>query len=116
LWSKVSLHVINCKKYLSLDNTREKILFNRFTQLNDKWVYDKSENLSSLELTSDRFTHLFVEENGEASTLELLEELKKSHEIVQEISAFGGLEINYKQFPGIGIRKKKALSIFKRKL
>ncbi len=91
-------------------------LIDRFTQLNDKWVYDKTENLSSLELSSDRFTHLFVEENEEGSTLLLLEELKKSHELVQEISAFNGLEINYKQFPGISIRKKKALSIYKRKV
>ena len=91
-------------------------MINRFTQLNDNWVYDKTENLSSLELSSDRFTHLFVEENNEASTLALLEELKKSHELVQEVSAFGGLQINHKQFPGISIRKKKAMSIYKRKL
>ena len=87
----------------------------RFTQLNDKWSYDKSENLSIEELLSDRFTHLLIEAGTDETSLALSNRLEKSHEVLQEVSAFNGLEINTKQFPGFSIRKKKALSIVIRK-
>ena len=87
----------------------------RFTQLNDKWSYDKSENLSIEELLSDRFTHLLIEAGTYETSLALSNRLEKSHEVLQEVSAFNGLVINTKQFPGFSIRKKKALSIVKRK-
>jgi hypothetical protein len=66
-------------------------------------------------LLSDRFTHLLIEAGTDETSLALSNRLEKSHEVLQEVSAFNGLEINTKQFPGFSIRKKKALSILKRK-
>ena len=88
----------------------------RFTQLYDKWTYDKSENLSIDELSSDRFTHLLVEVNdADKTSVELRRRLESSHELVDQVSAFNGIELAPKSFPGFQIRKKKAISVFKRK-
>ena len=90
--------------------------WSRFTQLYDNWTYDKSENLSIDELSSERFTHLLVEVNdADKTSSELRRRLETSHDLVDQVSAFNGIELAPKSFPGFFIRKKKAVSIFKRK-
>jgi len=83
----------------------------RFTQLNDNWIYDKSENLSMDELSSKVFTHLLVEADGSETS----SRLDATHTVLDEINAFNGIKITPNQFPGLTIDKKPAITIFKRK-
>jgi hypothetical protein len=45
----------------------------------------------------------------------LSERLGAGHEVVAEVSAFNGLEIGRESFPGFDIKRRKALTIYKRK-
>jgi hypothetical protein len=54
-----------------------------------------------------------VEES--VDSLPLIKHLETTHEKLEEVYAFNGIKIDYKTFPGLSIRKKKAMYIFKRK-
>jgi len=51
----------------------------------------------------------------EAGSDDELAHLQLTHDVIDEIWAFNGIEITRNRFPGFSIRKKKAILIYKRK-
>ena len=80
----------------------------RFTQLNDNWIYNKTEKLSPEELVF--FSHLLVE----SSDAESMSYLINTHQIIGEVTAFRDISMDLRKFPPVRINFKSAVTIFKK--
>lgn len=83
----------------------------RFTQLNDHWIYNKTENLDTEQL--HEFTHLLIEAKSKYSSN--LKAYQHTHVILDNIESFSQVAVNYKLIPPVKIRTKPALFILERK-
>lgn len=83
----------------------------RFTQLNDHWIYNKTENLDIEQL--HEFTHLLIEAKSKYSSN--LKAYQHTHVILDSIESFSQVAVNYKLIPPIKIKTKPALFILERK-
>lgn len=83
----------------------------RFTQLNDYWIYNKTENLDTEQL--HEFTHLLIEAKSKYSSN--LKAYQHTHVILDSIESFSQVAVNYKLIPPVKIKTKPALFILERK-
>lgn len=83
----------------------------RFTQLNDNWIYNKTENLDTEQL--QEFTHLIIEARSKYSSI--LKAYQHTHVILDSIETFSQVAVNYKLIPPVKIKMKPALFILERK-
>jgi len=83
----------------------------RFTQLNDNWVYDKTEDMTDEDLLG--FSHLIVP--GQHKYTMQLKPFLESHEFLAEIEAFSGLKLDYSRFPPVYVETKPVLYVLRRK-
>lgn len=83
----------------------------RFTQLNDHWIYNKTENLDAEQL--HEFTHLLIEAKSKYSSN--LKAFQNTHVILDSIESFSQVAVNYKLIPPVKIKTKPALFILERK-
>lgn len=83
----------------------------RFTQLNDHWIYNKTENLDTEQL--HEFTHLLIEAKSKYSSN--LKAYQNTHVILDSIESFSQVAVNYKLIPPVKIKTKPALFILERK-
>lgn len=83
----------------------------RFTQLNDYWIYNKTENLDTEQL--HEFTHLLIEAKSKYSSN--LKAYQHTHVILDNIETFSQVAVNYKLIPPVKIKTKPALFILERK-
>jgi len=64
------------------------------------------------QLSSNRFTHLLVEDS--AATKSFQSVLKETHIVWGEIDAFEKLEVDFKKFPPVAIKLRRAIIIYKK--
>jgi len=100
--SRVNVHldVFSCQTGVS-----------RFLQERHDWSYSKAENITAEEKM--RFTHLLVE-GSHRYTLQLRPYLE-THDIIGEVEAYAGIEVQYNQFPPVTVKRKPAIYILERK-
>jgi len=84
----------------------------RFTQENDDWDYDKTEDMTEDQLQN--FTHLLIEGHHKSSLD--MKPFLDTHEFVAEIESFSGLKFNYAYFPPISIQTRPSIFILKKNL
>ncbi|CAL4123043.1 unnamed protein product, partial [Meganyctiphanes norvegica] len=96
---------------LHIDNLCAQSGVSRFTQLNDNWIYNKTENLQAGSSKLRKFTHLLVEAKSKFSYN--LKKYKDTHEILASVEAFSHLHFNYQQFPPVKVRVKPTVFILK---
>jgi len=84
----------------------------RFGQLNEDFItYDKTEGLSSQDfLQNPDFTHLIMENNATK-----IQELSPGFQVVDRISSYAGISVNYKSVPPITVKSQESIVILKRK-
>ena len=80
----------------------------RFTQLNDNWIYNKTEKLSPEDFVF--FSHLLVE----SSDAESMSYLINTHQIIGEVMAYRDFSMDLRKFPPVRINFKSAVTIFKK--
>lgn len=83
----------------------------RFAQLNENWIYNKTEKLDTEQL--QEFTHLIIEAKSKYSSN--LKAYQHTHVILDSIESFSQVAVNYKLIPPVKIRTKPALFILERK-
>ena len=99
----------NTNVYVHICNYAAQTGVSRFTQINENWIYNKTEHLTVEELS--QFQHLLVE----SSDHEIMNFLANSHKSLDEISAFNGFSMNLKSFPpNISVKFKPAVTILKK--
>ena len=109
MWRFHELENSNEKIHVHISNFAAQTGVSRFIQLNNNWIYNKTENLSPEELTF--FDHLMVE----SSDTDLVNYLLKTHKKISEVEAFSNYSLNLKKFPPrIKINFKPSVTIFKR--
>ncbi|XP_045121143.1 dol-P-Man:Man(7)GlcNAc(2)-PP-Dol alpha-1,6-mannosyltransferase-like isoform X4 [Portunus trituberculatus] len=97
--------------YIHIDNFAAQTGVSRFTQLNDHWRYNKTEQLKAGSRDMRSFSHLLVEAKSKYSYN--LKHYTSSHEVMSSVEAFSHLSFNYQQFPPVKVRVKPALFILK---
>ncbi|KAG0717188.1 putative Dol-P-Man:Man(7)GlcNAc(2)-PP-Dol alpha-1,6-mannosyltransferase [Chionoecetes opilio] len=97
--------------HVHIDNFAAQTGVSRFTQLNDHWRWNKTENLKAGSKEMRSFSHLMVEAKSKYSYN--LKHYTSSHDVIASIEAFSHLSFNYQQFPPVKVRVKPALFILK---
>ena len=95
--------------HVHLDNLACQTGVSRFTQIQPEWIYNKTENLSA----SDKmhFTHLVIEDREEG----LHENILENFDIIETISSFSGISLNFDNFPYFEVQSKPALHLMEKK-
>ncbi|CAH1637642.1 unnamed protein product [Spodoptera littoralis] len=83
----------------------------RFTQINDSWIYSKTESLALGQLQD--YTHLLVEAKSKYSPN--LKYFAQTHVILDSVESFSQVAMNYKLMPPVRIKTKPAIFILERK-
>lgn len=96
--SRVSVHI---------DNLAAQSGVTRFLQLNEGWIYNKTEELRAGGPELRSFTHLLVE--AKTKYAYNLKHYTNSHNIIDAVEAFSHLSFNYQHFPPVKIRMKPAM-------
>lgn len=81
----------------------------RFGQINDKVVYNKTEDLTLPQLIESNFTHLIMEYDAKK-----VQDLGQHFRTVQLIHAYSGLSINYRHFPPVALKSRPTIAILER--
>ncbi|ENN80093.1 hypothetical protein HUJ04_013073 [Dendroctonus ponderosae] len=69
----------------------------RFAQVNDSWIYDKTENLKPTDMEIFKFTHLI--EEGKSKYAANMKLLMYTHDVIDTIEAFHQISFNYLTIP-----------------
>ncbi|XP_048517924.1 dol-P-Man:Man(7)GlcNAc(2)-PP-Dol alpha-1,6-mannosyltransferase, partial [Dendroctonus ponderosae] len=85
----------------------------RFAQVNDSWIYDKTENLKPTDMEIFKFTHLI--EEGKSKYAANMKLLMYTHDVIDTIEAFHQISFNYLTIPPVKIKTRPALFILKRR-
>ncbi|KAF6207798.1 hypothetical protein GE061_016246 [Apolygus lucorum] len=93
--------------HIYIDNLAAQTGVTRFTQTNDLWIYNKTENLNFLDEAHD-FTHLIIEAK---SAYDSDSRFIKSFKVLGTIEGFSHLSIDLKTFPFVQINVKPKLLI-----
>lgn len=99
--------------HVHIDNLSAQTGVSRFTQLNHRWIYNKTERLEPSYFASSNFTHLLFE--ADPKVLTKVKSFNSTFEILDVISGFSRLLFNYKKFPPVQVKTKPMIYILKRK-
>uniref|UniRef100_A0A146LXU7 Mannosyltransferase n=1 Tax=Lygus hesperus TaxID=30085 RepID=A0A146LXU7_LYGHE len=97
--------------HIYIDNLAAQTGVTRFTQTNDLWIYDKTENIDVLDENHD-FTHLILEAKA---AYETDSRLIKYFTVLGTIEGFSHLSLDLKTFPYVQINVKPKLLILQSK-
>ncbi|KAJ8302187.1 hypothetical protein KUTeg_021174, partial [Tegillarca granosa] len=84
----------------------------RFTQLNKKWIYNKTENLEPGGSVMMSYTHLLLGASGEKDQNFI--PYAKTHKILSKIEGFDSIKIDIKSFLPIKIEKTPKIFLLKK--
>ncbi|KAG1670071.1 Dol-P-Man:Man(7)GlcNAc(2)-PP-Dol alpha-1,6-mannosyltransferase [Nymphon striatum] len=96
-----------------IDNLSAQTGVSKFGQINEQWIYNKTESmvLSNPDMMS--FTHLLIE--GKSKFSSSIHKFKQSHEVLSLVEAFTHVKFDYTKFPPVNIRTKPKLLLLRRK-
>lgn len=94
-----------------IDNLAAQTGVTRFTQLNQNWVYNKSEFLQPEDLHI--FTHLIIE--GKSKYSSNLKPFIQTHAVLDSIEGFSHINFNYQSLLPFKVRTKPYLYLLERK-
>ncbi|KAK3102542.1 hypothetical protein FSP39_012075 [Pinctada imbricata] len=98
----------NTEVHVHIDVLTAQTGVTRFTELNNRWIYDKTENLEPGGLEMQKFTHLFIGED------ELLKYYQSTHTVIAKIDSFDRIKIDWKTIPPVQIITKPTIWILKK--
>ncbi|CAG0894820.1 unnamed protein product [Darwinula stevensoni] len=81
----------------------------RFTQINDNWIYNKTEGLKVGGPDMMSYTHLLVE--GSSPESWRIKHYMRTHHILSVISGFSHVSLDYRDFPPVKVRSKPRIYI-----
>ena len=82
----------------------------RFTQENNQWTYDKTEDMSVEQL--HKFSYLIME--GQHKYSLDMKPFLETHQFLAEIYSYAGIKFNFTIFPPISIQTKPSIFILKK--
>ncbi|XP_048739717.2 dol-P-Man:Man(7)GlcNAc(2)-PP-Dol alpha-1,6-mannosyltransferase-like isoform X2 [Ostrea edulis] len=96
--------------YLHIDVPAAQTGVTRFTQINPKWKYDKTENLMPGSQEMLEFSHIFVGND------DILQFYQATHSVIAKIDSYDRLRVDVRSFPPITVKTKPNIWILKRNL
>ncbi|XP_014249402.1 uncharacterized protein LOC106666615 isoform X2 [Cimex lectularius] len=95
--------------HVYIDNLAAQTGVSRFTQLNDHWIYNKTENLNFESKEMLMFSHLLVEARSKYS--KTLKPFTKTHTILDFVEGFSHVMFNYNSFPPMKFKTRPMIFI-----
>lgn len=82
----------------------------RFTEINPKWRYNKTENILPGSRAILDFSHIFVGDD------DILQFYQNTHSVIAKIDSYDTLRVDLRSFPPIRVTTKPKIWILKRNL
>ncbi|XP_060078441.1 dol-P-Man:Man(7)GlcNAc(2)-PP-Dol alpha-1,6-mannosyltransferase-like [Ylistrum balloti] len=102
------------KEHIHIDVATAQTGVTRFTQLNNNWIYNKTEKLLPGGPEMMSYTHLFV--GASSVNDEALRPYKKTHSVELEIHGFDSVSLDKKSSAPVSLKMSPKIYILKKKL